>query len=122
MHKILIVDDEPDVVKSFKKTLGREGYEVTGAGSGEECMEKLEKESVDLVLMDFFMHGMDGRMVVEKIRESPGLKNTKVAFLTSASFGERGIEILNELGVMDYITKPIEVNDFRTRIKKIIQK
>ena len=69
MTKIMIVDDEQEVIESIKTILELEGYEAVGAESGDECLKKLEKESVDLILMDFFMPGMDGRMVIEKIRE-----------------------------------------------------
>jgi len=94
MQKIMIVDDEPYIVRSIKTVLESEGYSVVGAESGEECLRKLKKEPVDLVLMDFFMPEMDGRMVIEKIRENPGLKSVKVAVFTSAAFGESGMEVL----------------------------
>ena len=122
MSRIMVVDDEPHIVKSVKTILETMGYEVIGAESGDECMEKLEKEGVDLILMDFFMPGMDGRMVIEKIRENPDLKDTKIAFLTSAAFRGRGMGILEELNIVDYITKPIEIDDFISRMKKIIEK
>ncbi|ODS35584.1 MAG: hypothetical protein A7315_14630 [Candidatus Altiarchaeales archaeon WOR_SM1_79] len=121
MHKIMIVDDEPHIVKSVKTILEKRGYEVIGAESGRECLQKLEKERFDLILMDFFMPEMDGRMVIEEIRENPGLKGTKIAVLTSAEFRERGMEILKELNILDYIAKPIDIDDFTSRIKKIIE-
>ena len=117
----MIVDDEPDIVELVKEILGFEGYTVVGATSGHECLKKLEKEPVDLILMDFFMPEMDGRMVIEKIRKNPGLKDMKIAVLTSAAFRKRGIKILKELNILDYITKPIEVDDFTSRIKKILK-
>jgi len=117
----MIVDDEPYIVKSVKTILEKEGYSVVGAESGDDCLKKLEKEPVDLILMDFFMPGMDGRAVIERIRENPDLKSTKIAFLTSASFREKGLEILDVLGVSDYIVKPIEVHNFTSKIKKIFK-
>ncbi len=121
MIKIMIVDDEPDVVESIKIILEKEGYFVVGTTSGDECIEKLKKERVDLILMDFFMPGMDGRMVIEKIKEDPKLQDIKIAFLTSAAFRERGMEILKELNILDYITKPIEIDDFILRIERMIK-
>ncbi|ODS38322.1 hypothetical protein BEH94_09815 [Candidatus Altiarchaeales archaeon WOR_SM1_SCG] len=121
MQKIMIVDDEPYIVRSIKTVLESEGYSVVGAESGEECLRKLKKEPVDLVLMDFFMPEMDGRMVIEKIRENPGLKSVKVAVFTSAAFGESGMEVLKVLGVLDYITKPIDISEFISKIEKILK-
>jgi len=117
----MIVDDEPHIVKSVKMILEKRGYDVIGAESGRECIQKLEKERVDLILMDFFMPEMDGRMVIEEIREIPDLKGTKIAILTSAEFRGRGMEILKELNILDYITKPIDIDDFTSRIKKIMK-
>ena len=122
MPKIMIVDDEPYVIESVKTILELEGYEVIGAESGADCMEKLKKEPVDLILMDFFMPGMDGRMVIEKIREIPNLKDAKVAFLTSARFRGRGMKIMKKLNIMDYIAKPLEIDDFTSRIRKILER
>lgn len=120
MQKIMVVDDEPDIIESVKMILESEGYEVTGAENGEECLKKLKDMEVDLILMDFFMPQMDGRMVIENIRKKPGLKPVKIAFLTSATFRKRGMETLEELNISDYITKPIEIDDFIERIKKIL--
>ena len=121
MPKIMIVDDEKEVIESVRTVLEQEGYDAVSAESGGECIEKLEKEPVDLVLMDFFMPGMDGRMVIEKIRKTPGLKDTKIAILTSATFRKKGVETMKELNVLDYLTKPIDLDDFVSRIKKILK-
>ena len=118
----MIVDDEPDVVEVFKKILECEGYGVGCAQSGGECLAKLKNTPVDLILMDFFMPEMDGRMVIEEIRKIPELKDTKIAILTSALFKKRGIEIMKELNVRDYITKPIDLDDFKLRIRKLTGK
>ena len=122
MPRIMIVDDEPTVVELIKTILEKEGYSVTSAESGDECLEKLKTGSVDLILMDFFMPGTDGRMVIETIRKNPDLKDTKIAVLTCAMFRKKGIELLTELNVLEYITKPIEIDDFVSRIKKILGK
>ena len=120
MPRVMVVDDEQDIIDSVKEILEMEGYEAVGVTSGGECLRALEKNPVDLILMDFFMPEMDGRIVIEKIRENPGLKNIKIVFLTSATFKKKGIETLKELNVSDYIMKPIEVEDFTSRIRKII--
>ena len=122
MPRVMIVDDDPEIVDLIKTILGDEGYTVIGAESGAECLRKLKKEPVDLILMDFFMPQMDGRMVIEKIRENPNLKDTKIAFLTSATFRKKGMKTLKELNIVDYITKSFDRDDFISRIKKIIER
>ena len=122
MPRIMIVDDDPEIIDLTREILGDEGYTVIGAESGEECLKKLKEEPVDLVLMDFFMPGMDGRTVIEKIRETPDLKDAKIAFFTSATFRKRGMEIMKELNIVDYITKSFDMDDFISRIKKITGK
>ena len=122
MPSVMIVDDEPEIIELTREILDSEGYTVIGAGSGEECIRKLKKEPVDLVLMDFLMPGMDGRMVIEEIRGTPDLKDTKIAFFTSATFRKRGKEIMKELNIVDYITKSFDRDDFISRIKKITEK
>jgi CheY-like chemotaxis protein len=122
MTKVMIVDDEPDVVELVKEILTGEGYEVVGVESGDECFKKLKNTPVDLILMDFFMPGMDGRRVIEKIRENPNSKDIKIVFLTSATFRGRGMKVIDELKVLDYIAKPIDMDDFISRIKKILGK
>ncbi|ODS39712.1 hypothetical protein BEH94_06910 [Candidatus Altiarchaeales archaeon WOR_SM1_SCG] len=121
MYKIMVVDDEPDVIEVVTDILESKGYDVIDAISGDECLKKLEKEQVDLILMDFFMPELDGRMVIEKIRENSKLRDTKIAVLTSATFKKRGVEILKELNVLDYIIKPFDADDLVMRIKKILE-
>lgn len=123
MPKILIVDDEPDIVDSIKAILEMESYEVTGVNCGSDCLEKLKEESFDLVLMDFFMPEMDGRMVIEKIRENPDLNDTKIVFLTSATFKKKGMEVIKEMNVSDYIPKMdlVDTDNFVSKIKKVLK-
>ncbi len=119
--KIMIVDDEPDTIESFKTVLENEGFDIVTALSGRECLDKLKKEKVDLILIDFFMPEMSGRGTVERIRENPGLTDAKVAFLTVAGFRDKGKSILEELNVADYIRKSITVDEFIVRIKKMLK-
>jgi len=118
--KILIVDDEPDLVELIKVVLQQSGFDAMSAGSGVEALEKLKKTKPDLVLLDMMMPGMSGRETCEKIRANPKTKNLKVAFLTVARFSEVGKEVLNKMHVSDYITKPFDNADLVRRVKKII--
>lgn len=116
--KILIVDDEADTRTLIKMLLEREGYQVSTAKDGKEGINQLKKEKSDLVILDMFMPGMTGREMCEKIRKNPKIKGTKIVFLTISTFGAKGIEQLENLNVLDYIKKPIDINDFKKRIKR----
>jgi len=97
-----------------------EGYKITEAKDGEEALTILKKGRFDLTLIDFFMPGMSGRELAEKIRKDPKIKDSKFAFLSVAEFSENGEEELKKLGSLDYIKKPIINEDFKKRIKKIV--
>jgi CheY-like chemotaxis protein len=118
--KILIIDDEDDIRLAVSTLLESKGFTMLEANGGKKGLAVLKKEPVDLVLCDFFMPGMNGREVLQKIRDDPSLKNTKVILLTVATFGKEGTAKLKELNVADYIQKPFENKDLIARIKKII--
>ncbi len=120
MSKILIVDDEKDILESMKKLLENDGYEAKIAISGQIASEMLQKEKFDLVLLDILMPKMSGREVLENIRNNSALKNQKVAFLTVVRLSRLGEKITQELKPIEYFQKPIDVPDFRKRLKKII--
>ena len=117
--KILVVDDEEDIREMVKVLLEDEGYKVSTAADGKSCLAKLKKEKYDLALIDMFMPNMSGRTTLEEIRKDPKIKKTKVAFLTIAQFSEHGMAELKQLGILDYIKKPIENEDFKKRIRKL---
>lgn len=121
MVKIMIVDDEPNIIELEKALLETEGYEVIEAHNGEEAIKLLKKNTPDLVILDMMMPGMSGREVCEKIRENPKTKNLKVFFITVARFSEIGKKELENLNVSDYITKPFDNEDVLNRIKKVLE-
>jgi CheY-like chemotaxis protein len=122
VKKILVVDDEEILLETIKAVLKHAGFEVITASDGEECMDvlKKQKEVPDLILMDMMMPGMSGRETTELIRKDPELKDLKIIFLTVARFSEIGKKTLEELGVLDYITKPFENADLVSRLKKAV--
>jgi len=117
MKKILIVDDEPDIIKLLQRTFEPE-FKVVTASSGKEALKKLKKD-FDLVLMDHFMPNMSGVQLLERIRKDKKLKNLKCAFLTVANFGDTGMGKLKKLKSLDYIKKPFSTKDILIRVKKI---
>ena len=119
---ILIVDDEIAMLNLLEDVLKARGYRVIKAQSGPKALKILKKTRPDLIILDFFMPGMTGGDVCEKLRADDKLKNLKVIFLTVARFSKPGLEKLNEMDVSDYITKPFDNVDLIRRIEKIIKK
>ena len=117
---IMVVDDEQPICKVVEDILGPEGYKVVTAINGEEALDKLRKSKPDLVMIDFFMPGMSGRELCEKIRSDIELKNLKVVFLTAATFSASGMKALDKMKVLDFIKKPFEYKDLIKRVKKIV--
>ena len=120
MPKIMVVDDEESLRELVKAIFESEGYDITIAASGQECLEKLKNEKPDLILMDMMMPGMSGRETTENIRKNPSTKKLKIVFLTVARFSETGKETLEQLNVTDYVTKPFDNEDLVKRVKKIV--
>ena len=120
--KIMIVDDEPDIVKIVKISLELANFEVVEAYSGEECLEKLEKEKIpDLILLDIMMPGISGYETCKKIRENQKLKDIKVVMLTAK--GQKGdAEEGLKVGADDYIIKPFDPYELIEQVKEILEK
>jgi two-component system response regulator VicR len=118
MKKIMVVDNEPDIVDLTRTVLEIGGYNVVTANSGEECLRKLEKEKVDLVLLDIMMPGMSGWDVFNRINK----KNTdvKVAFMSVLEISDKRKQVLLEEGLADYIMKPFDKDSLLNRIDKIL--
>ena len=116
---IMVVDDESAICKVVQDILMPEGYRVISAFSGDDALQKLKKEKPDCMLIDFFMPGMSGRELCEKIRADARLKSIRVAFITAASFSASGMEEFKRLDVLDYIKKPFEYKELIQRVKKL---
>ncbi|MDD2364052.1 MAG: response regulator [Eubacteriales bacterium] len=111
--KILVVDDEQNIVDILKSNLEREGYEVLVAFDGEQAVEMCKTKGPDLVLLDCMMPGMDGFDVCKTIRRN---SNVPIVMLTAKS--EELDKVLGlELGADDYITKPFSVREVLARVK-----
>lgn len=104
--KILIADDEPDILEIIQYNLQAEGYEVITAKNGDEALEKAKKNLPDLVMLDIMMPGKNGIEVCKLLRLNPDFQKTLIVFLTALS--DEGTEIKGlETGADDYLTKPI---------------
>ena len=120
MPKILLVDDEPDIVEFLRYNLERENYDVIVGYDGLQALRKLS-ENPDLIILDIMMPHLDGFEVYKKIRKKAEFKDVPVIFLTAKSGEESEIEGL-ELGASDYIQKPISPKKLIARVKSNLRK
>jgi DNA-binding response OmpR family regulator len=120
-EKILVVDDEPGVVKLVSVVLAREGYEVIGAFDGEEALKRLAEEKPDLVVLDIAMPGMDGWEVCTRIKENPKHKDIPVIMLTALGHLSEEFRGL-KMGAVKYIVKPFNTKDLVVAVDKVLGK
>jgi two-component system alkaline phosphatase synthesis response regulator PhoP len=121
IYKILIIDDEEDIIDIVAYNLKKEGYIVHSAYNGKEGVELAKKIIPDLILMDVMMPEMDGVEACMLIREQASLQHTLIAFLTAR--GEDYSQIAGfDAGADDYITKPIKPRVLVSRIKALLRR
>lgn len=119
--KILLVDDEPDILEILKYNLEKEGYEVATAGNGEKGLKKAQSFQPDLIVLDIMMPRMDGVEVCRQLRSNPDFKHTIITFLTAREEDYSQIAALDN-GGDDYITKPIRPRVLISRIKALLRR
>jgi two-component system alkaline phosphatase synthesis response regulator PhoP len=121
MSKVLIVDDEADIIELLEYNLKKEGYEVKSASNGEQAIDEAKKFQPDLILMDIMMPKMDGIEACRRIREIPSLKNVFILFLTARS--EEYSEVAAfEVGADDFINKPIKPRALMSRVSVLLKR
>lgn len=119
--KILLVDDEPDILEFLGYNLSKEGYTVLTATTGKEGLEIARKAKPDLVILDVMMPEMDGMETCKEMRSLPELKGVIIAFLTAR--GEDYSQIAGfDAGADDYISKPIKPRVFVSRVKALLRR
>ena len=119
--KILLVDDEPDILEIVGYNLSSEGYQVITAENGQEGVKKAKKELPHLIILDVMMPEMDGIEACEIIRKNPDLKNTIITFLTAR--GEDYSQVAGfDAGADDYITKPIKPKVLVSKVKALLRR
>lgn len=120
--RILCVDDEPEMVELLRLILGRRGYEIVGAHSGQEALETLEHESVDLILLDLMMPGMDGWEVVRRLRANEATASIPVIVVTAKSQQVDRVLGLRIVKVDEYITKPFSSQELLDAVQRVLHK
>ncbi|MBK8752500.1 MAG: response regulator [Candidatus Competibacteraceae bacterium] len=118
-NKILVVDDEPNIVLSLEFLMKQAGFQVRTASDGEAALAAIAAEPPDLVLLDVMMPRKNGYEVCQAIRANPAWKNTRIIMLTA-----KGREVEREkglaLGADDYITKPFSTQEVVERVRELL--
>ena len=121
MKKILVVDDEPDIVELVTYNLRKEGFDVSSAFDGSEALAKIRKEKFDFVILDLMLPGIQGMEICRVMRSDPHTKNIPIIMLTAK--GEEIDKILGlEMGADDYMTKPFSPRELLARIKTVMRR
>ena len=118
--RVLVVDDEPNIVMSLRFLMEREGFQVEVAASGEAAVAALDRQPADLVLLDVMMPELDGFEVCQRIRANPAWRDTKIVMLTA-----KGREVERDkgmaLGADAYVTKPFSTRDLVAKVKQMLE-
>jgi len=118
-YKILVVDDEKDIVETFKKRLSQEGYDVVVAFSGEEALTKVKKDNPDIILLDLILPGMNGYDVLKEIRQKYKDKWRPVIII-SAKTELESVKKCYDLEADHYLTKPCSMENVLRGIRIMI--
>jgi two-component system alkaline phosphatase synthesis response regulator PhoP len=123
MAKILIVDDEQDIVEIVQYTLEAKGHDVTSAKDGAEGIAKVKKSEPDLIVLDIMMPKMNGMQVVEYLRNKEEYNHIPIVMLTATTqYSKRPDEEWGKkMGVEDFISKPFEPMDLLKRVDKVLE-
>jgi len=117
--KILIVDDEPDLVQTLRDRLEMNGYDIVTANNGKEGLEKAVQERPNIILLDVIMPVMDGLEMLEALRKHPECKDCAVIMVTARS-QRQDIVRAKVCGIQDYIVKPFDLSELIEKIENIV--
>jgi DNA-binding response OmpR family regulator len=120
MKKILVVDDEDDILQFLKLVLQEKGYGVATASGGHEALTRAQLERPDLILLDIMMPQMDGWEVLKLLRVDPETARIPVAMLSARTEAKDRVQGLQE-GAIDYICKPFSLQELLGKIETIFQ-
>jgi two-component system response regulator VicR len=124
--KLLVVDDDPDILDAITTILGTQPYTIDTARDGVECLDKVREDIPDLIILDLLMPRKDGFAVVRELRENPKYAKVPILILTSvredASRRRYELETGLAMDVQDYVEKPISPMDLLDRVKALLQR
>jgi CheY-like chemotaxis protein len=125
--RILVVDDDPDILEALTLILESRGYQITGARNGLEALDRIEKERPDLMILDLLMPKMDGFAVYKRLHGSKLLKDRNMPILILSSVREEAsrrryeLETGKKLAVNEYMEKPFMPEELLKKIEKLIE-
>ncbi|WP_026709903.1 response regulator transcription factor [Flavobacterium filum] len=119
MKKILLVDDEPNIIMSLEYTFKKQNFEVFIARDGQEALDILKTEQPDVIILDIMMPNVDGYATIESIKKNEKLTHCKVIFL-SAKNKESDIEKGMQLGANAYMTKPFSIKKLVDQVNELL--
>lgn len=120
-EKILVVDDEEDILELIRHNLSKEGYDITCAQSGEEALKFAARPVFDLMILDLMLPGVDGLEVAKRLKNKPDARHIPIIMLTAK--GEEADVVAGlEIGADDYITKPFSPRVLLARIKAVLRR
>lgn len=118
-RKILIVDDNADVITTYQVVLERMGYTVATARDGNECLQKIEQDKPDMVLLDVLLPGLSGSEVCKLIKDTARTRDTPVVAIT-ASLAANTRQRMADVGADEFLLKPIDVSNLNRVIKRFL--
>ena len=119
--RILVVDDDPDILQFVEMNLDMEGFDAQTAESGRVALEVARQRPPDLILLDVMMPELDGLTVLRRLRSSPATSSIPVVLLTAKALAEDRVRGL-DLGADDYITKPFDIEELMARVKAVLRR
>lgn len=123
--KLLVVDDDPDILDAITTILGTQPYSIDTARDGVECMDKVREDTPDLIILDLLMPRKDGFAVVRELRQNPKYAKLPILILTSvredASRRRYELETGLAMDVQDYVEKPISPMELIERVKSLLE-
>ncbi len=120
-ERILVVDDDPDILQFVRLNLELDGFEVDLAGGGKQALEQAAATPPDLMLLDIMMPEIDGLTVLRRLRNDPSTSSIPVIVLTARSLAEDRVKGL-DLGADDYITKPFDLEELIARVRTVLRR
>ena len=120
-ERILVVDDEEDILELVRFHLAREGYQLTLAATGEEALKKAKHETFDLIVLDLMLPGLDGLEVAKALKADARTKSVPIVMLTAKGEDADVVSGL-EIGADDYITKPFSPRVLTARVKAVLRR
>jgi phosphate regulon transcriptional regulator PhoB len=119
--KILVVDDEPDIVELSSYNLQKEGYDVVSVPDGEEALRRIKQEKFDLILLDLMLPGLQGVELCRIVRNDPATSSLPIIMLTAKT--EELDKVLGlEMGADDYVTKPFSPRELLARVRAVLRR